>query len=178
MVHRIKGLAVLLAALFLPLLPSSFAADAPIAPEIRLDTPSGLPVPRFVSLKSNKTNCRIGPSFAHPVRMTYMRKGLPVVVIAESNDHWRKIRDYDSDQCWVHKSKLSGVDTGVIALDGASLRARPAETAVEIAKLGAGIVAKIERSKDDWRRVTVEDRRGWVRADALWGARDIDLASR
>ncbi len=97
--------------------------------EVRLDTPSGLPVPRFASLKADKTYCRAGPSFDHPVRITFLRKGLPVVIVAETSDHWRKIRDIEGDQCWTHKSKLSGVDTALVLRDGLALRTRPRDNA-------------------------------------------------
>lgn len=148
------------------------AGEDPQAPAaVRLDTPSGFPVPRFVSLKAEKTFCRIGPSFAHPVRITFMRKGLPVMVIAETNDHWRKIRDPEGDECWTHRSKLSGVETALVLEDGLQLRTRPTVSAPARARLGRGIIARIEGERSGWLRVSAEGVKGWAPQSGFWGAR-------
>src|SRR6266568_4827066 len=53
---------------------------------------SGLPVPRFVSLKSDHVNVRGGPNKDHDVAWVYTRPGLPVEITAEF-ENWRRIRD-------------------------------------------------------------------------------------
>jgi len=144
---------------------------------VRLNTPSGMPVPRLVSLKAEKTFCRAGPSFAHPVRLTFMRQGLPVLIVAETRDHWRKIRDSEGDECWTHKSKLSGDETALVLEDGLALRARPDPSAPAKARLGRGVIAKVESARGPWLRVSADGMRGWARASAFWGARaDAPLA--
>ena len=137
---------------------------------VRRDTPSGYPVPRFVSLKAAQTYCRAGPSFEHPIRVTFLKKGLPVIVVAETRDHWRKIQDRDGDMCWVHKSKLSGTATALVIVDGAALHTKPDSDAPIAARLGSGLVAEIERERGEWRRITVNGARGWAPVSALWGA--------
>lgn len=137
---------------------------------VRLDTPSGLPVPRFASLKSEKTYCRAGPTFEHPVRITFMKKGLPVVIIAETSDHWRKIRDMEGDECWTHKSKLSGVDTALVLADGLALRSRPDPEAPAKAHLGKGLIAKVEAARDGWLKVSAGGMKGWAPESGFWGA--------
>ncbi len=148
-------------------------AKAEEAPKMRLDTPSGYPVPRFVSLKAKKTYCRSGPSFAHPVRITFMRKGLPVMVVAETNDHWRKIRDQEGDECWAHHTKLSGVKMALVTEDGLTLRARPDETAPIRARLGIGVITRIEKTRGQWVRISTQGMGGWTLQSGLWGATDI-----
>lgn len=138
--------------------------------EIRLDTPSGQPVPRLVSLKSAKTFCRSGPSFSYPIRLTYMRQGLPVVIVAETRDHWRKIRDADGDECWTHKSKLSGAPTVLVLADNAPLLTKPEAGAAARARLGRGVIARVEGARDGWLKLSADGLRGWARADAFWGA--------
>ncbi|GJL91125.1 SH3 domain-containing protein [Hyphococcus sp.] len=160
-----------------PVIVSASALAA--APEnVRLDTPSGLPVPRMVSLKAEKTFCRAGPSFAHPVRLTFMRQGLPVMIVAETRDHWRKIQDAEGDECWTHKSKLSGDETALVLEDGLALRARPDAGAPARARLGRGVIAKVESARGPWLRVSADGVKGWARASAFWGARaDAPLAA-
>src|SRR5262245_11851529 len=55
---------------------------------------SGLPVPRFVSLKSDRVNVRAGPTRDHDVAWIYTRAALPVEVTAEF-ENWRRIRDWE-----------------------------------------------------------------------------------
>lgn len=144
---------------------------------VRRDTPSGLPVPRLVSLKAKKTYCRAGPSFQHPVRLTFMRQRLPVLVIAETRDHWRKIRDLEGDECWTHRSKLSGAETALVTEEGLTLHARPDEAAPVKARLAQGVIAKVDHRRNGWLRISANGVKGWATADALWGARaDAPLA--
>src|SRR6476619_7352914 len=64
---------------------------------------TGLPLPRFVSLKSNDVNVRRGPGQEYDVAYTYVRAGLPVEITQEF-DNWRKIRDSDGVEGWVFHS--------------------------------------------------------------------------
>jgi SH3-like domain-containing protein len=137
--------------------------------EIRTDTPSGLPVPRFVSLKAEKTFCRLGPSFDHPVAVTFMREGLPVQVIAETTDHWRKIRDREGAECWAHQTTLRAV-THVIVTQEIAILERPEADAAPRARLGEGVVAKLSRAKKGWRLISADGIKGWAEANSLWGA--------
>jgi SH3-like domain-containing protein len=160
----IPGLAMMIAT------PAQAAGEeADTAPTLRLDTPSGFPVPRFVSLKTKKTYCRSGPSFSHPIRITFMRKGLPVMVVAETNDHWRKIRDQEGDECWTHKSKLSGVKTALVKRDGLELHARPDSSAPVRARLGRGLIAHIENKRGQWVWISAQGVKGWAPQSGLWG---------
>ena len=74
---------------------------------------SGLPVPRFVSLKSDKVNVRGGPNQDQEVRWVYTRAGMPVEVTAEF-ENWRRIRDWEGAEGWVYHSLLSGKRTAVV----------------------------------------------------------------
>ncbi|MEM8935964.1 MAG: SH3 domain-containing protein [Pseudomonadota bacterium] len=147
------------------------SANAPDTVSLRFDTPSGLPVPRFVSTKSTQTYCRGGPSFDHPIKLTFMRKGLPVLVIAETRDHWRKVRDVDGDACWVHHTKLSGAQTAIVLVEGLEVYARPSDTAAVRARLGAGLLAEIKGWEGEWARIDAGDASGWALRDGLWGGR-------
>ena len=149
--------------------PSAVAQDTD-ANDVRLDTPSGLPVPRYASLKSEKTYCRAGPSFDHPVRLTFMKKGLPVLIIAETSDHWRKIRDVEGDECWSHKSKLSGVKTVLVVTDGITIRVRPSLDARARARLGLGLIVRVESERDGWLKVSAAGVKGWAPPSGFWGA--------
>ena len=89
-------------------------------------TTSGLPVPRFVSLKADRVNVRGGPDKDHDVSWVYTRVGWPVEIIAEF-ENWRRIRDSDGSEGWVYHSMLSGKRTAVVQLKAKS-RSRAAAT--------------------------------------------------
>ena len=68
---------------------------------------TGLEIPRFVSLKSNEVNLRVGPSTNYPIKLMYITKNLPLEIIDEF-DAWRKIKDHNKTIGWLHKSLIQG----------------------------------------------------------------------
>jgi SH3-like domain-containing protein len=168
--HRLPIFGVLAILLALSPLPGGAAP--------RSNTPSGLPVPRFVSLKYDRTLCRRGPSFEHPVAVTFLRAGLPVKVIAETRDHWRKIVDLDGATCWAHQTTLRSPTHVVLRRDVAILM-RPHRRAQVRAEVQKGVIARLEGQREGWRRISASGLEGWAPADALWGldASPIDVAA-
>jgi SH3-like domain-containing protein len=136
---------------------------------------SGLPVPRFVNLKENKTWGRVGPSQTYPVRFEFTRKHLPVQVIAETRDNvWRKVRDVDGETMWIHHSKLTSSDHAMITRqDGVLLRAKPQIGAAARATIEYGVLAKVDECAPRWCQVTTGGYRGWVPRNTLWGVNDF-----
>jgi len=152
------------------LLLASLAAGSPLAMAQSCDTHSGLPVPRFVSLKFESVNGRAGPSLGHPIAWEYVRAGLPMEVIAETAD-WRRVRDPGGEETWMHRRVLSG-RRSVLIQTGAALRARPEADGVIEAQAEAGAIVWLERCRTGWCRVEAEGERGWVPANTLWGIND------
>lgn len=138
---------------------------------------SGLPLPRFVSLKAARVNLRIGPSTDYAVSWLYLKAGLPVEIIQEY-DNWRRIRDADGTEGWVSQSLLSGERTAVAApwmrAQGTdvfvNLRRDSMPTASIIAKLEPGVVLSLQECTGNWCRATVDGTSGWVSQAEIWGA--------
>lgn len=132
-------------------------------------TPSGFVVPRFVSLKFSKVNGRTGPSRDHPIAWQYQRRGLPLLIVAET-EMWRKVRDISGDEAWVRKPALSGSRT-VIATQMTSLRSRPDASAREVARTDVKALLRLQECREGWCEVKAENGiKGWARQDAFWGA--------
>src|ERR1700731_4689684 len=116
--------------------------------ETAIGPKSGLPVPRFVSLKPDRVNVRSGPTRDHEVAWVYTRAGLPVEITAES-DNWRRIRDWEGAEGWVYHSMLSGRRTALVKAkqnDGlVPLFAKPDAGAEVIARLQSGVVASVRQ---------------------------------
>ena len=105
---------------------------------------SGLPLPRFASLRAGEVNVRTGPGVQYPVDWVFQRQGLPVEVIAEYRT-WRKIRDWQGTQGWVHQSLLAGKRTVIVIGGQRALHAKPEPDAKAVAQLEAGVVASLPR---------------------------------
>ena len=134
---------------------------------------SGLPVPRFVSLKSDRVNLREGPSKEHRTTWIFQRAGLPVEITAEF-DIWRRIRDSDGSEGWVLHSLLSGRRTGIVApwKKGAEFPLRRSGDAnAEIAaRLQSGVIGSLKACNGKWCRLAGEGYDGWIEQENLWGA--------
>jgi SH3-like domain-containing protein len=150
----------------------SAAPTAP-TPAVTPDVPAagrstGLPVPRFVSLGADQVHLRFGPGREYPVMWVLARKGLPVEIVAEF-DTWRKVKLHDADEGWIHSSLLSSRRTIMIKDAIAELRRTPADDARVVLRAEPGVVGELLDCEEDWCRVDIEGRRGWLRRDAFWG---------
>jgi SH3-like domain-containing protein len=133
---------------------------------------SGLPIPRFVSLKADKVNMHIGPAKQYEVKWLYQRAGLPVEITAEF-ENWRRIRDSDGTEGWVYHSLLSGRRTGVVSAkskdDLIPIHDRPDSKGVVIAQLEAGVLGSVRRCDTRWCRIVGPGFDGWIPQNRLWG---------
>lgn len=136
-------------------------------------TPSGFPVPRYVSLKVGQVNGRTGPSRQHPIAWQYRRKGLPLIVVAET-EMWRKIRDVTGDESWVHKPALSGVRR-VLVLEEATLHSKAKDAARVTALVERNALLDLEEcTETGWCKVKSSDGlKGWTQQYKLWGAQRL-----
>lgn len=136
---------------------------------------SGLPIPRFVTLKSSRVNLRVGPGRTYPVEWMYLKAGVPVEVIQEF-DNWRRVRDADGTEGWINQSLLSGKRSAIVAPWNrgkemtAPLLREPREDAGRVAILEPGAMGQIERCNGTWCQMRFEGHRGWVSQALIWGA--------
>ena len=120
---------------------------------------TGLPIPRFVSLKGKKTYMRHGPSKSHAIMWEYNKRGLPVEVINEY-DHWRKIRDMDGSEGWIHQTVLSGRRT-IVTLEGTHIvRDGDGYTFDAVAQISGGMVLRPEQCKDIGVKLNIRNLKG------------------
>ena len=133
---------------------------------------SGLPVPRYVSLKSDHVNVRAGPTKDNDVAWVYTRSGLPVEITAEF-ENWRRVRDSEGAEGWVYHSLLSGRRTAVVTMktkdELAPLYDRADPTSAVAARLQAGVVAQVKHCAAGWCRVMRQRLRRLDRAAAAVG---------
>lgn len=145
---------------------------APCAQATQVGSASGLPLPRFVSLKADKVNMHIGPAKNHEVKFLYQRAGLPVEITAEF-ENWRRIRDSDGAEGWVYHSLLSGRRTGVVIAKSKdeliALREKADAKAEVVAQLQPGVLGTVKRCNGGWCRIHGQGFDGWIPQERLWG---------
>ena len=138
---------------------------------------TGLPLPRFVSLKSRKVNLRVGPGKDYAVTWRFLKSGLPVEIIQEY-DNWRRIRDADGAEGWVFHSLLSGDRSAIAApwMKGkgeavfVNMRADSRDTGTVVARLQPGVVVKIDECNGNWCHADASGTEGWLSQAEIWGA--------
>jgi len=167
----LRALAVLVPILLAPVPPALAAAD----------NPSGLPLPRFASTRSDPINVRVGPGTKYDIAWVYVKAGLPVEIIAEF-DVWRKIRDVDGSEGWVHQNLLIGNRTGYVAPwakgEQIPLRTRADDEAAVRAYVTPGFKVDIGSCDGTWCAVSATDHpesgrpstySGYLPQTDLWG---------
>jgi SH3-like domain-containing protein len=143
------------------------------AGETPTGTVSGLPVPRFVSLKSDRVNVRAGPNKDQEVRWVYTRAGMPVEITAEF-ENWRRIRDWEGAEGWVYHSLLSGKRSAVVVPtlkdDLVPLYEKTDLESPVAARLQSGVLGQLKSCNGLWCEFNGKNFSGWIRQERLWGA--------
>ena len=169
---KIRGIALAGVMAAIVMAPGIGAAQA--GDQVTIGSASGLRVPRFVSLKTDKVNVRAGPAKDHEVAWVYNRSALPVEVIAES-DNWRRIRDWEGAEGWVYHSLLSGKRTALVSPQSKgkdallALRDKPDPKSGVSAELESGVLGSVKRCSGGWCRIVGDGFDGWIEEQRLWG---------
>lgn len=151
--------------IFVALVPlQSFAQDS-----LQGFRTTNLPLPRYVSLTSDKVYVRTGPALRYPIKWVYKRENLPVEIIQEF-DVWRKVRDYEGEEGWIHQSLLSGERTVLIDSIGiVPMREGFSHDSDMVARLEPMVVASLDKCTDDWCHLESHGYKGWVERKYIWG---------
>lgn len=142
---------------------------------------TGLPIPRFVSLKSGKANMRVGPGSKYQVAWLYVKKGLPMEIIQEF-DNWRKVRDAEGNEGWMLHSLLSGKRTAIINpwesdkdKGAANLKSKSDPASSTLAKIEPGVVADVDYCGEKFCHLTFGKQDGYVGKANIWGVYPDEL---
>tara|TARA_Y100000590_G_C15626852_1_gene979686 strand:+ start:334 stop:792 length:459 start_codon:yes stop_codon:yes gene_type:complete len=122
----------------------------------------------FLSLKNSEVNLRHGPSFKHPIKLTYKKKYLPIIIIDKS-EAWRKIKDLQNNSGWIHVSQLSKKKSAINIKNNSILFKKSTIYSKPIAKLEIGRLVLIKKCKIKWCKITSGKYKGWIKKNYLWG---------
>ena len=129
---------------------------------------TNLPLPRFVTLKTDEGNARRGPGLSHRIDWVFTHAGMPLKITAEY-ENWRRVEDQEGLGGWVHYSLLSGVRSAMIIAELADLRAAPDSDAEVVMRAERGVIGRVQECNPDWCRMSVEGEKGWISKAAIWG---------
>ena len=132
---------------------------------------SGLPVPRFVTLKSDTVNMRVGPGREYPLSWVYKQRNLPLKVIAEF-DVWRKVIDHEGTTGWVHSQLVSLKRYALIQSRLTKLHRNEDENSAVLAVAEKGVLLELQICGPLWCRVATDNLRAYVKRDDIWGILD------
>lgn len=140
---------------------------------------SGLPIPRFVTLKSSEINLRVGPGRDYPILWVYKRKGLPMEVVGEFG-HWRKLQDINGTQGWVHSQLLSGERAAIMRATNTKklipIYAEPSTTSRLVMEAEAGAQLSLLACQPEWCELRAgKTYSGWAEKTMLWGAYESEI---
>ena len=136
---------------------------------------TGLEIPRFVSLKSNNANLRIGPSINYPIEIKYVKQNLPIEIVEEF-DVWRKIKDYDNNTGWLHKSLIKGdryVLTSKTGFIDKKIYNRPNGELIGL--IQQNNILNLKKCLVKWCYVFTSDIKGWILKSDIWGVYNKEL---
>ena len=130
---------------------------------------TGFELPRFVSLKTNDSNLRVGASKDFPIKLKYIIKNLPLEIIDE-HENWRKVVDIDNNEGWIHKRLIIGKRFGIIKTfyeQPAQILNKPQGTT--IGKIGNRNIVRINKCLKKWCYISFKKNKGWINKINLWG---------
>ena len=122
----------------------------------------------FLTLKYNTVNLRQGPSFDYPVKIFYKKKHLPVLVV-DSSDNFRKIKDHENNTGWIHRSQLSKKKAALTYVDKVTMFKNSTIFSTPLAILEKGRLCLISKCSDEWCKIKTDTYSGWVKKKSLWG---------
>ena len=122
----------------------------------------------FRTLRNDKVNLRQGPSLEYPIKIIYKKKFLPILV-QDSSNNFRKVRDHENNSGWIHISQLSKKKAAITIEDNLILFSNSTIYSNPIAVLKKGRLVKINKCKDNWCKVKTAKFKGWLQKNNLWG---------
>ncbi len=129
---------------------------------------AALPIPRFVSLRSKEVNVRTGPGMQYPVVWVFVREDMPVEVVG-TFDVWRKVRDIDGVEGWVHQNLLSGIRTAIVTGDVRTLTKTADPASAPVVQAEAGVIGRVLECAGISCRLDLAGRKGWLPREQIWG---------
>ena len=123
--------------------------------------------PKYASLKKDRVYLRWNASFDAPIKFIYQKKNLPILII-DKYDVWKKVRDIEGVEGWIHTSMISNKKTFINNKEQNLLKYKDNSNIVK-AIVKRGVVGKILSCDEIFCKVKIKTYKGWVKKKYLWG---------
>lgn len=148
--------------------PPAVAQSTQVAAPVAVGKVTGLPIPRYVSIRASEANLRVGPGSDYPIRWRLMRAGMPVQIVDEEAQ-WREVSMHDGERGWLYAPLLSGSRSLYVTLAQAPVRSAPDPRADIVALAAETVVLRARECQPGWCSVRKGDIKGWVARSMVWG---------
>ena len=122
----------------------------------------------FRTLRYDTVNLRQGPGKDYPIKIFYKKKYLPVLVL-DSSDNFRKIKDHENNTGWIHVSQLSRRKAALVETDKIIIFKNSTIFSKPLVILEKGRLCLILKCNNDWCKIKTDKYSGWVKKESLWG---------
>ena len=142
---------------------------------INVGQETGLQLPRYVSVKSDDANLRVGPSKNYPILIKYVIANFPLKIVEEYDD-WRRIVDLHNNSGWIHKSLLKGERNGIIiSSNKQNIKIYNSEDGKHIGEIAKGTIIKLPKCKNEWCYIIKGNNKGWIEKKYIWGVNEEEI---
>jgi SH3-like domain-containing protein len=136
---------------------------------------TGFELPRYVSLKSNDSNLRVGPSKNYPISIKYVIDNFPIQIIDEYKN-WRKIIDFENNTGWIHKSLIKGERNGIInSPNKKNVAVFNTFNGKQIGEVTHGSIINLSKCKLNWCLIVNKNNSGWIEKRYIWGVKKNEV---
>jgi SH3-like domain-containing protein len=136
---------------------------------------TGFELPRYVSLKSNDSNLRVGPSKNYPISIKYVIDNFPIQIIDEYKN-WRKIIDFENNTGWIHKSLIKGDRNGIInSPNKKNVAVFNTFNGKKIGEVTHGSIINLSKCKLNWCLIVNKNNSGWIEKRYIWGVKKNEV---
>ncbi len=142
---------------------------------ICLDVFAASTIPRFLSLKSDLSNLRVGPGRQYPVKIVYECINMPIEVIEESGN-WFVVKDFDGRESWAHSSILKKGRFVIINSkeENIPLYRLPKLNARVLTLVKNKMIIRVKKCRSDWCLLKDNYISGWVQKDKILGVYKLE----
>jgi SH3-like domain-containing protein len=120
-----------------------------------------------VTVTSSIANMRSGPGTKYDV-LWQVEQYHPVIIV-EKRENWYKIKDFENDEAWIHKSLLGKVQGVITVKEKCNVRSKATTKSTVLFTVEKGVPFKVLEKKGNWLRIEHADGDvGWIFKTLVW----------
>jgi len=120
-----------------------------------------------MAVKASIANLRSGPGSKYEV-LWQVEKYHPILII-EKKKNWYKIKDFEGDMAWIHKSLLGEINGVITTKAKCNVRSKPDKKSKIMFTVERGVPFKVLKRSGNWIRIEHADGEiGWIYKSLVW----------